>query len=118
MNLGETIALLGTLLPTPTVCGNHNRKGASANSGDGLATAVKNLLNTPIASDAKNLTLPPSQMGRDSVVGDLMRAGMKTGYRLRPAFAAWMMGYPPDWAEVEPEPKTRMPRNSKRTAMP
>jgi len=28
-------------LPPPTVCGNHNRKGASANSGDGLAAAVK-----------------------------------------------------------------------------
>lgn len=26
--------------PTPTVCGNYNRKGASARSGDGLATAV------------------------------------------------------------------------------
>lgn len=30
-----------SLWPTPTVCGNHNRKGASATSGDGLATAVK-----------------------------------------------------------------------------
>lgn len=28
------------LWPTPTVDGNYNRKGASANSGDGLATAV------------------------------------------------------------------------------
>jgi hypothetical protein len=28
--------------PTPTVCGNYNRKGASATSGDGLATAVNN----------------------------------------------------------------------------
>lgn len=28
--------------PTASVCGNHNRKGASANSGDGLSTAVKN----------------------------------------------------------------------------
>ena len=28
------------LWPTPTICGNHNRKGASATSGDGLATAV------------------------------------------------------------------------------
>jgi len=27
--------------PTPTVCGNYNRKGASAKSGDGLATAVQ-----------------------------------------------------------------------------
>ena len=26
--------------PTPSVCGNYNRKGASATSGDGLATAV------------------------------------------------------------------------------
>jgi hypothetical protein len=29
------------LWPTPTVCGNYNRKGASATSGDGPATAVK-----------------------------------------------------------------------------
>jgi len=29
------------LWPTPTVCGNYNRKGLSATSGDGLATAVK-----------------------------------------------------------------------------
>ena len=29
------------LLPTPTVSGNNNRKGASAKSGDGLATAIK-----------------------------------------------------------------------------
>ena len=26
--------------PTPTVCGNHNRKGCSPTSGDGLAVAV------------------------------------------------------------------------------
>ena len=36
--------------PTPTVCGNNNRKGVSKTSGDGLATAVKNLP-TPSASD-------------------------------------------------------------------
>ena len=35
----EQHAIAG-LLPTPTVCGNHNRKGASPTSGDGLATAV------------------------------------------------------------------------------
>lgn len=28
-------------VPTPSVCGNHNRKGASPTSGDGLATWVK-----------------------------------------------------------------------------
>lgn len=40
------------LWPTPTEHGNHNRAGASKNSGDGLATAVKKKLwPTPNASD-------------------------------------------------------------------
>jgi hypothetical protein len=38
-------------LPTLTVCGNWNRKGASANSGDGLATALRRLP-TILATDA------------------------------------------------------------------
>ena len=33
-------SVFGLWLPTPTVSGNHNRKGSSATSGDGLATAV------------------------------------------------------------------------------
>lgn len=33
----------GFLLPTLTVCGNYNRKGASPTSGDGLATALKKI---------------------------------------------------------------------------
>ena len=33
----------GSSLPTPTKCGNYNRKGASAKSGDGLATVVRRL---------------------------------------------------------------------------
>jgi len=37
--------------PTPTVCGNYNRRGASKTSGDGLATAVK--WPTPVAHNAK-----------------------------------------------------------------
>jgi len=60
------------LLPTPTVCGNHNYKGASATSGDGLATIAK-LLPTPCAQDGKNGMLPPSQMNRDSVPGAVMQ---------------------------------------------
>ena len=38
------------LWPTPTVCGNNNRKGASPTSGDGLATTVK-MWPTPQARD-------------------------------------------------------------------
>jgi hypothetical protein len=40
----------GALLPTLTVCGNWNRKGASQNSGDGLATALRKMP-TLLASD-------------------------------------------------------------------
>jgi hypothetical protein len=35
-NLNDWVAMW----PTPTIDGNHNRRGASATSGDGLATAV------------------------------------------------------------------------------
>lgn len=43
----------GALLPTLTVSGNWNRKGASANSGDGLATTLNNLGPTLLASSGK-----------------------------------------------------------------
>jgi len=39
---GEPKLSAQVLIPTPTVCGNYNRKGASKNSGDGLATFVAN----------------------------------------------------------------------------
>jgi hypothetical protein len=43
------------LWPTPTVNGNHNRKGCSQKSGDGLATAVSRLIfPTPRASDGSH----------------------------------------------------------------
>lgn len=42
----------GSLLPTASVCGNWNRRGASKHSGDGLATYLANgLLPTPRATD-------------------------------------------------------------------
>lgn len=48
------------LWPTPTVCGNYNRKGASKNSGDGLATAVKKWP-TPTAMDAAGFCGKPDK---------------------------------------------------------
>jgi hypothetical protein len=41
-------------LPTPTVHGNHNRKGCSEKSGDGLTTAVAKMLPTPKAVDGEH----------------------------------------------------------------
>ena len=40
---GISVSGCGSLLPTLTVCGNYNAKGASPTSGDGLATALKRL---------------------------------------------------------------------------
>lgn len=52
--------------PTPTVCGNYNRKGLSATSGDGLATKVMQWP-TPRSSDGPKGG--PNQRGSK---GDLM----------------------------------------------
>lgn len=41
------------LWPTPTVCGNYNRKGASPTSGDGLATVVSQRWPTIRAADGE-----------------------------------------------------------------
>jgi len=100
--------------PTPTVCGNHNRKGASKTSGDGLATAVAmsltktssefmdapivrgTLLPTPTAHNAKE-TGAASQMGRNTVqLGDLM------GGKLNPQWVEWLMGWPIGHTALKP----------------
>ncbi len=63
---------------------------------DGEVTS--GLWNTPTSNDAKNATLPISQMDRTSVVGDILRTG-QTG-QLSPHFVLEMMGFPPDWTEL------------------
>jgi hypothetical protein len=50
------------LLPTPTVNGNYNRKGASKTSGDGLETAVRKTFPPPTARDSR--TACPSELQR------------------------------------------------------
>lgn len=105
--------------PTPTVCGNHNRKGLSPTSGDGLATAVANsaatnsTLNalestdartvkakvwpTPTTNDEKNATIPESQRNRDGMAGALMAEGVPAGGKLNPMWVEWLMAWPLGW---------------------
>lgn len=90
MNLVEAVRMW----PTPTNNGNHNRKGLSKTSGDGLATAVA-MIGTSTTNDAKNSTLPKSQRLRESLVGDLRRAG-EVG-QLNPDWVEALMGFPPGW---------------------
>jgi hypothetical protein len=58
-------ASIGAPWATPTLCGNYNRKGLSASSGDGLATQVAATWSTPTVQDSEN-TAGPSQFKRNS----------------------------------------------------
>ena len=81
--------------PTPTVCGNYNRKGASATSGDGLATAVK-MWPTPTCQDAKN-NGAPSQTNRNT-----KPLNAEVGGALNPNWVEWLMGWPIGWTDLKP----------------
>lgn len=109
--------ILIALQPTPTVHGNYNRKGLSANSGDGLHTHVLALWSTIRASDGvkggPNMSFGaggsplPSQV---STVASTSNAPMESGGgSLHPEFAGWEMGYPPAWLSCAPSetPSTR-----------
>lgn len=117
------------LWPTPSVTGNHNRAGASPNSGNGLSTAVK-LLPTPRANDwtgpglhgrggmdlRTHVSLLPTPTSRDHKdTGDSIANGAvpingllgravgpsKAQGSLSPMFVEWMMNFPLNWTEVE-----------------
>ncbi len=54
---------------------------------------------TPAAQDAKNSTLPPSQINRDTVPGAIMREG-QTG-QLNPEWVEALMNFPIGWTDGE-----------------
>lgn len=93
--------------PTPTVCGNYNRKGVSAQSGDGLATAVQKYP-TPTASAAKGWSPNHNRAGTDdrldyTIERSAFLPGQKTPpMRLNPTWVEWLMGWPPGWTELKP----------------
>ena len=97
-----------SLLPTPTAAmaggGGSIREAARAMRGEkresGASVSLRlpdyvKLFPTPTAQDAKNSTLPPSQMERNSIPGMLMREGASGS--LNPQWVEWLMGYPEDW---------------------
>jgi len=53
---------------TPNVCGNHNRKGASKTSGDGLSTQVKSWA-TPSTMDHLNVVRKPEERSEKAKKG-------------------------------------------------
>lgn len=88
----------GSLLPTLTVCGNYNRKGASATSGDGLATVLKRLP-TLVARDYRH-------PGRSRLEWTGSKSGdclpQVIGGPLNPEWCEWFMGWPIGWTELKP----------------
>ena len=82
--------------PTPTVCGNYNRKGASPTSGDGLATAVLKCA-TPTASPWRSGKASQSTMERNS-----RPLSEQIGGSLNPTWVEWLMGWPLGWTDLKP----------------
>ena len=80
--------------PTPSVCGNYNRAGASPTSGDGLATKVK-MWPTPTSHLAKETNAPSEANRNEPSISSIV------GGSLNPQFVEWLMGYPKDWTEVQ-----------------
>lgn len=87
--------------PTPTVCGNYNRKGASATSGDGLATVVtQRTWPTATATACKGWSPGHNRAMTDdrldySVERESFQPGQKTPpMRLNPEWVEWLMGWP------------------------
>lgn len=89
------------LWPTPTRCGNYNRKGLSKNSGDGLATAVKTWP-TPKCQDSRAALWNRGK----SNLGEVVHGGVETPptktARLNPAWVEWLMGWPIGWSGLKP----------------
>jgi hypothetical protein len=79
------------MYPTVTVNGNYNHKGASAKSGDGLATAVTKMLPTPNTVDAKG--------GTRNGEGQVQLCHVAGG-ALNPPWVEWLMGWPIGWTEL------------------
>jgi hypothetical protein len=85
-----------TTWPTPTVCGNYNRKGASATSGDGLATAVLKVA-TPTARD-----WPSGKASQATHDKNSRPLSEQIGGSLNPTWVEWLMGWPLGWTDLKP----------------
>ena len=89
------------LWPTPTVCGNNNRKGLTKTSGDGLATAVL-MYPTPKCQDAGAALFDRQKDNLGEVVhGGIETLPTKTA-RLNPNWVEWLMGWPIGWTDLKP----------------
>ena len=97
------------LLPTLTVHGNYNRKGASKNSGDGLATAIRRMWRATDGERGGRGDLPAIIRGRQHCRTPTLTANdckpadpEDLGGTLNPDWCEWFMGWPIGWTASEP----------------
>jgi hypothetical protein len=100
------------LWPTPTVCGNYNRPGASPTSGLGLASAVrynpsgKPIWRTPNASDASKWNKERIEdrvaKGRQIRLNNQISPDGSQAGQMNPEWVEWLMGWPIGWTELKP----------------
>jgi len=86
------------LWPTPTVSGNHNRKGLSKKSGDGLETAV-NRYATPQARDYRTGETSRWEEARKGIKS--CNLNDQIGGQLNPTLVEWLMGWPIGWTDLQ-----------------
>ena len=98
-----------TFWPMPTVCGNNNRKGASATSGDGLATVVaQRTWPTATATAHKGWSPNHKRANTDdrldyTVEREAFQPGQQTPpRRLNPEWVEWLMGWPIGHTSLKP----------------
>jgi DNA (cytosine-5)-methyltransferase 1 len=92
------------LWPTPTVSGNYNRKGASQNSGDGLATMVR-MFPTATATAYKGWSKNHNRANTDDRLDyTIEREAHQSGAtgQLNPNWVEWLMGWPIGHTELKP----------------
>lgn len=92
------------LWPTITVCGNYNRKGASATSGDGLITALRTWP-TPIRRDSRTVrggARMKNSIGSEPLITQVAESERWTDGRLNPMWVEWLMGWPLGWTDLKP----------------
>jgi hypothetical protein len=96
-------------VPTPTVCGNYNRKGASNKSGNGLATHIKERMPTPVASEGRDCGAKWDLLARLDKGGRIQRRIASRGgpetqqtdrAALNPSWVEWLMGWPIGWTDL------------------
>ena len=98
-----------TFWPTPTVCGNNNRKGASATSGDGFATVVAQRTWPTATATAHKGWLPNHNRANTddrldyTVEREAFQPGQQTPpMRLSPDWTEWLMGWPIGHTDLKP----------------